>query len=409
VDQGSWFATYYWGHPVPLRQSGAWLRLQPRIGPSTVDIAAAPSAVRPRAELPLKLHQAPDPGVVGADVRFDLGGQFTDGGRSTSSSSAHRSSGAAIGRPSSGSCQFPTVTGSEHRFETGSGIPPTTTAWTRAAHPARRPARLPTGCRVAGQVGGTAPRRRVLGWVTLSGIGNQLPLGLGSPGALDPAGPVTLAALLAILLTVRWVDLDLPVVAAVPDHLACLAGAPDQTRTVPDTVPEGSILPQPSKRREGETAGSGGGRESNPLSRVAAHTGFEDQKHCGNSTITDKRAGHANRRNSRSTHESTFSDGANDVPVPATVPAPGRIIAAQHRHPASYLIILAVQLSAQTFPSAYKRLTPHPRTVTPPPPPHCHPNLVLSSTQFQAIYTSASAMHGCRLVAAGGSGWWRCR
>jgi hypothetical protein len=30
------------------------------------------------------------------------------------------------------------------------------------------------------------------------------------------------------------VDLDLPVVAAVPDHLACLAGSPDQVRTVPE-------------------------------------------------------------------------------------------------------------------------------------------------------------------------------
>ena len=29
---------------------------------------------------------------------------------------------------------------------------------------------------------------------------------------------------------------------------------------------------------------------------------------------------------------------------------------------------------------------------------------VLSSTQFQSIYTSASAMHGCRLVVAGRSG-----
>jgi hypothetical protein len=30
-------------------------------------------------ELPLKLHQAPDPGAVGADVRLDLGGQLADG------------------------------------------------------------------------------------------------------------------------------------------------------------------------------------------------------------------------------------------------------------------------------------------------------------------------------------------
>src|SRR5829696_1288215 len=36
--------------------------------------------------------------------------------------------------------------------------------------------------------------------------------------------------------------------------------------------------------------------------------------------------------------------------------------------------------------------------------PQRHHTLVLSSTQFQAIYTSASTMHGCRLVAAGRSG-----
>jgi hypothetical protein len=56
---------------------------------------------------------------------------------------------------------------------------------------------------VGGQ-GGVQPSfaAELSGWVTSSGIGHQLPLGLGSPGALDPAGPVTLAAVLAILLTV---------------------------------------------------------------------------------------------------------------------------------------------------------------------------------------------------------------
>jgi hypothetical protein len=39
--------------------------------------------------------------------------------------------------------------------------------------------------------------------VASSGIGNHLPLGLGLLGALDPAGLVTLAALLAILVTAR--------------------------------------------------------------------------------------------------------------------------------------------------------------------------------------------------------------
>jgi hypothetical protein len=47
---------------------------------------------------------------------------------------------------------------------------------------------------------GTAPRRRSSsGWVASSGVGNQLPLGLGSVSTLDPAGLVTLVTLLAIL------------------------------------------------------------------------------------------------------------------------------------------------------------------------------------------------------------------
>jgi hypothetical protein len=37
-------------------------------GPSTVDVAAPTPAVRLGLELPLKLHKAPDPGAVGADV-----------------------------------------------------------------------------------------------------------------------------------------------------------------------------------------------------------------------------------------------------------------------------------------------------------------------------------------------------
>jgi hypothetical protein len=37
-------------------------------------------AVRLGPELPLKLHEAPDPGAVGADVRLDVGGQLADGG-----------------------------------------------------------------------------------------------------------------------------------------------------------------------------------------------------------------------------------------------------------------------------------------------------------------------------------------
>ena len=45
-----------------------------------VEVAAPSPAVGLGPELPFKLHQAPDPGAVGADVRLDLGGQLADGG-----------------------------------------------------------------------------------------------------------------------------------------------------------------------------------------------------------------------------------------------------------------------------------------------------------------------------------------
>ena len=48
--------------------------------PSAVDIAAPAPAIRLGPELPLKLHEAPDAGAVGADIRLDVGGQFADGG-----------------------------------------------------------------------------------------------------------------------------------------------------------------------------------------------------------------------------------------------------------------------------------------------------------------------------------------
>jgi hypothetical protein len=51
------------------------------LGLTAVDVAATAPAVRLRPELPLKLHQAPDPGAVGADVRLELGGQLADGGQ----------------------------------------------------------------------------------------------------------------------------------------------------------------------------------------------------------------------------------------------------------------------------------------------------------------------------------------
>ncbi len=47
--------------------------------PSTVDVTAPPPTERPRPQLPLKLHQAPDSGAVRADVGFDVGGRLADG------------------------------------------------------------------------------------------------------------------------------------------------------------------------------------------------------------------------------------------------------------------------------------------------------------------------------------------
>jgi hypothetical protein len=49
------------------------------LGLTAVDVAATAPAVRLRPELPRKLHQAPDPSAVGADVRLELGGQLPDG------------------------------------------------------------------------------------------------------------------------------------------------------------------------------------------------------------------------------------------------------------------------------------------------------------------------------------------
>jgi hypothetical protein len=48
---------------------------------STVEVAASPPAVRLGTELAFQLHQAPDPGAVGAEVPLDLGGQLADGGQ----------------------------------------------------------------------------------------------------------------------------------------------------------------------------------------------------------------------------------------------------------------------------------------------------------------------------------------
>jgi hypothetical protein len=50
-------------------------------GPSTVDVAAPAAVERLGPQLPLKLHEAPHPSAVRADVGLDVGGQFVDGGQ----------------------------------------------------------------------------------------------------------------------------------------------------------------------------------------------------------------------------------------------------------------------------------------------------------------------------------------
>jgi hypothetical protein len=49
--------------------------------PSAIEVTAPAPAVRLGPELPLQLHQAPDPGAIGAEVRLDVGGQPADGGQ----------------------------------------------------------------------------------------------------------------------------------------------------------------------------------------------------------------------------------------------------------------------------------------------------------------------------------------
>jgi hypothetical protein len=50
-------------------------------GSSTVEVPAPAPSVRLGPELAFQLHQAPDPGAVGADVGLDVGGRLTDDGQ----------------------------------------------------------------------------------------------------------------------------------------------------------------------------------------------------------------------------------------------------------------------------------------------------------------------------------------
>jgi hypothetical protein len=78
-----------------------------------------PSVVGLGPELPLKLHEAPDPGASARTDGSTLATNLQTVARSTPSSWAHRSSGAAIGRPTSRSCQIPSAQRIEHKFDAG--------------------------------------------------------------------------------------------------------------------------------------------------------------------------------------------------------------------------------------------------------------------------------------------------
>jgi hypothetical protein len=101
--RGSWNCRSSW--------SGRCLAVCATARSSTVEVAAAPPPVRLGPELAFQLHQTLDPGAVGAEVGLDVRGPLQMVARSTPSSSAHRSSGAAIGQPRSGSCQVPARAG----------------------------------------------------------------------------------------------------------------------------------------------------------------------------------------------------------------------------------------------------------------------------------------------------------
>ena len=48
------------------------------LGSSTVKVAAPAAAIHLGPELAFQLHEAPDAGAVGADIRLDVGGRWND-------------------------------------------------------------------------------------------------------------------------------------------------------------------------------------------------------------------------------------------------------------------------------------------------------------------------------------------
>ena len=108
-------------NPEAPRGTPDWLWVG-RWGLSAVKVTAPSPAVRLGSKLPLKLHEAPDPGAVGAEVGFDRCGQRC--GRwparhraaPRTGRAAPRSAGPAPGRASS-----PPDHGIEHKFDADIG------------------------------------------------------------------------------------------------------------------------------------------------------------------------------------------------------------------------------------------------------------------------------------------------
>jgi hypothetical protein len=64
---------------IPVGPIAQAVGLLPRS--STVEVAASPPAIRLGPELAFQLHQAPDPGAVGAEVGLDIDGRLLDSGQ----------------------------------------------------------------------------------------------------------------------------------------------------------------------------------------------------------------------------------------------------------------------------------------------------------------------------------------
>jgi hypothetical protein len=124
-------------------RADAWLHvLRPRS--AAVEIAASPLGVHLRPELPLQLHQAPDPGAVSTDIGLDVGGPPLGWWPSRRRAAARTAAAAPRSAgPGPGRAKSPPGQPIELMFEGASGMLPTAAG--RAAGAQRRPSRLWSG------------------------------------------------------------------------------------------------------------------------------------------------------------------------------------------------------------------------------------------------------------------------